>query len=97
MGARQVQVTGTGPLGCVPAVLAQRSRNGNCDPELQRAADLFNPQLVKMIDQLNSQFGSTTFLAANAKKAHMDFISNPQQYGNIFLHAFSLQEYPSSL
>lgn len=49
LGARQVLVTGTGPLGCVPNALALRSRNGNCDPELQRAADLYNPDRKSVV------------------------------------------------
>uniref|UniRef100_A0A1D1Y8J3 GDSL esterase/lipase At5g33370 n=1 Tax=Anthurium amnicola TaxID=1678845 RepID=A0A1D1Y8J3_9ARAE len=81
MGARRVLVTGTGPLGCVPAVLALRSRNGNCDPELQRAAALFNPQLVQIINEVNNEIGTQIFTAVNAFRMHMDFISNPQAYG----------------
>lgn len=81
LGARRVLVTGTGPLGCVPAELAQHSRAGECSVELQRAASLFNPQLVQMINGLNSQLGSDVFVAANAYEMHMDFISDPQAYG----------------
>ncbi|KAK2638402.1 hypothetical protein Ddye_026197 [Dipteronia dyeriana] len=44
-----VLVTEIGPLGCVPAELAMRSTNGGCSVELQRAATLYNPQLVEMI------------------------------------------------
>ncbi|XP_039123534.1 GDSL esterase/lipase At5g33370-like [Dioscorea cayenensis subsp. rotundata] len=81
LGGRRVIVTGTGPLGCVPAELAEKSLTGECDVELQRAANLFNPQLVKLIHQLNQQFGSDVFIAANAKAMHMDFVSNPRAYG----------------
>ncbi|XP_050382625.1 GDSL esterase/lipase LTL1-like [Argentina anserina] len=81
LGARQVLVTGTGPLGCVPAELAMRSRNGECSVELQRAASLFNPQLVQMINSLNSEIGSNVFIAANAYEMHMDFVSDPGAYG----------------
>lgn len=81
LGARRVLVTGTGPLGCVPAELAQHSRAGECSAELERAASLFNPQLVQMINGLNSQIGSDVFVAANAYEMHMDFISDPQAYG----------------
>jgi len=87
LGARRVLVTGTGPLGCVPAELAQRSSNGECSAELQRAASLFNPQLVQIIRQLNSEIGSEVFVAVNTQQMHIDFISNPQRYGKIhFLH-----------
>ncbi|KAK7337973.1 hypothetical protein VNO77_18567 [Canavalia gladiata] len=81
LGARRVLVTGTGPLGCVPAELAQRSRNGECAVDLQRAAALFNPQLVQLVNQLNAEIGSNIFISANAFAMNMDFISNPQAYG----------------
>ncbi|KAG7548025.1 GDSL lipase/esterase [Arabidopsis suecica] len=81
LGARRVLVTGTGPMGCVPAELAQRSRNGECATELQRAASLYNPQLVQMITDLNNEVGSSAFIAANTQQMHMDFISDPQAYG----------------
>ncbi|KAK1308020.1 GDSL esterase/lipase [Acorus calamus] len=81
LGARRVLVTGTGPLGCVPAELALRSRDGNCDVELQRAAGLFNPQLVQILNELNQEAGAEVFVSANAFDMHMDYITNPQQYG----------------
>ncbi|CAK8572254.1 unnamed protein product [Lathyrus sativus] len=81
LGARKVLVTGTGPIGCVPAELALRSRNGDCDVELERAASLYNPQLVEMIKGLNQEIGFDAFIAANAHQMHMDFITNPQAYG----------------
>ncbi|XP_054782431.1 GDSL esterase/lipase At5g33370-like [Prosopis cineraria] len=81
IGARRVLVTGTGPLGCVPAELALRSRNGKCSAELQRAASLFNPQLVQMLGQLNSELGSQVFIGVNTRQMNLDFISNPQAFG----------------
>ncbi|PIA25716.1 hypothetical protein AQUCO_10800006v1 [Aquilegia coerulea] len=81
LGARRVLVTGTGPLGCVPAELAQRSTNGGCSAELQRAAGLFNPQLTQLINQINRQVGSDVFIAANTNQMHLNFITNPQQFG----------------
>ncbi|KAI3776370.1 hypothetical protein L1987_46148 [Smallanthus sonchifolius] len=81
LGLRRVLVTGTGPLGCVPAELAQHSGDGNCAPDLQRAASLFNPQLQAMIDSLNSEIGSNVFIGANIRQTNIDFISNPGRYG----------------
>ncbi|XP_041004957.1 GDSL esterase/lipase At4g28780-like [Juglans microcarpa x Juglans regia] len=81
LGARRVMVTGTGPLGCVPAELAMRSRNGECAEELQQAAGIFNPELVQMIKQLNSELGADVFVAANAFQMNMDFINSPQRFG----------------
>lgn len=82
LGARRVLVTGTGPLGCVPAELAmQGSVNGECAPEPQRAANLFNPALVRMTQQLNQEIGSDVFAAVNAFRMSMDFVSDPQRFG----------------
>uniref|UniRef100_A0A6N2LV73 GDSL esterase/lipase n=1 Tax=Salix viminalis TaxID=40686 RepID=A0A6N2LV73_SALVM len=81
LGARRVLVTGTGPLGCVPAERAMRSRNGECAAELQTAAALFNPQLVQMLLELNREIGSDVFIAANAYDLNMDFVTNPRAYG----------------
>ncbi|KAG4983567.1 hypothetical protein AAZX31_10G159000 [Glycine max] len=81
LGGRRVLVTGTGPMGCVPAELALRSRNGECDVELQRAASLFNPQLVEMVKGLNQEIGAHVFIAVNAYEMHMDFVTNPQDFG----------------
>ncbi|KAG8362694.1 hypothetical protein BUALT_BualtUnG0050000 [Buddleja alternifolia] len=83
LGTRKVLVTGTGPMGCVPAELAQRSRAGECAVDLMRAASLFNPQLTEMLSSLNTELGADVFVAANTFAMHMDFISDPQAYGFI--------------
>ncbi|XP_058094977.1 GDSL esterase/lipase At5g18430-like [Magnolia sinica] len=82
LGARKVLVTGAGPLGCVPAALAQRSRStGNCDPELQRAAALYDPQLEQMLSQLNNEIHGNVFVAVNTRLMHSDFLRDPQAFG----------------
>ncbi|KAL6345158.1 hypothetical protein AAG906_013642 [Vitis piasezkii] len=81
LGARRVLVTGTGPMGCVPAERAMRSRNGECAAELQQASALFNPQLVQMLQGLNKKFHADVFIAANTHEMHMDFITDPQAFG----------------
>nr|AFK33691.1 unknown [Lotus japonicus] len=58
-----------------------RSRNGECSQELQRAAALFNPQLVQILQQLNSEIGSNVFIGANTRQMNNDFISNPGAFG----------------
>jgi phospholipase/lecithinase/hemolysin len=82
LGARRVIVTGTGPLGCAPAELALRSRDGiQCDTDLMRAAELFNPQLAAVLAELNGAYGAGTYIAANSFRVHFDFISDPAAYG----------------
>uniref|UniRef100_A0A7N0ZQM9 Uncharacterized protein n=1 Tax=Kalanchoe fedtschenkoi TaxID=63787 RepID=A0A7N0ZQM9_KALFE len=81
LGARRVIVTGTGPIGCVPAEIAQRGRNGECAVELQQAAGLFNPQLVEVLQELNGQVGSDVFISANAFEMSYTFITQPEAFG----------------
>ncbi|KAL2249205.1 GDSL esterase/lipase At5g33370-like [Sesamum indicum] len=83
LGVLRVIVTGTGPLGCVPAELALHSRNGECAEELMEAAQLYNPQLQDMLKDLNDEIGRKVFIAANTNQMHMDFISEPQRFGFI--------------
>ena len=85
LGARRVLVTGTGPMGCAPAELAMRSRNGECAAELQRASALYNPQLIQMLRSVNSQLGSDVFVAANVQETRNDFIRNPQAFGKLIV------------
>ncbi|KAF8017894.1 hypothetical protein BT93_H2952 [Corymbia citriodora subsp. variegata] len=81
LGARRVLVTGTGPMGCVPAELALLGRNGQCSPELQQAASLFNPRLIQMLQGLNQEYGSPVFIGANTDHMNGDFITDPQAFG----------------
>ena len=81
LGARKVIVTGTGPLGCVPAILALHSKKGECAPELQQAAELFNPQLIDMVNSLNKKLGSNVFVTVETNYLHMNFINNPKAFG----------------
>ncbi|KAL5224768.1 hypothetical protein ABZP36_011407 [Zizania latifolia] len=81
MGARRVLVTGTGPLGCAPAERALHGRNGECAPDLMRASELFNPQLSRVLQELNARHGAGTFIAANSFRVHFDFISDPAAFG----------------
>ncbi|XP_065853755.1 GDSL esterase/lipase At5g18430-like [Euphorbia lathyris] len=81
LGARRVVVTGTGPMGCAPAELAMRGANGGCSAELQRAASLYNPQLIQMVKKLNQKIGKTVFIGANTHKMQTDFINNPRAFG----------------
>lgn len=74
-----------------------RSLSGQCAPDLQRAAALYNPQLVQMINGLNSEIGAKVFIAANTQQQTNDFISNPRAYGkylhnSVFDHFFLFEQ-----
>ncbi|KAL8208401.1 hypothetical protein R6Q57_007813 [Mikania cordata] len=82
LGARRILVTGSGPLGCIPSVIALTA-NGQCVYEPQYAAGLYNSALVQMVQGLNQELGSDYFIAVNAIRMQNDFINNPQAFGFI--------------
>ncbi|CAM0943018.1 unnamed protein product [Alopecurus aequalis] len=82
LGANRILVTGVGPIGCVPAELALHSLDGRCDPELQRAAEAYNPQLETMLAELNAEVGGNgVYVGVNTRRMHDDFIADPRAYG----------------
>ncbi|KAL8188571.1 hypothetical protein R6Q57_029859 [Mikania cordata] len=80
-GVRRAILMGSGPLGCAPAEMALHSKNGECAADLQAAAQLFEPQLVQMVQDVNEQFGEHVFITANTKLMHHDIITDPQAFG----------------
>ncbi|KAF5749281.1 GDSL esterase/lipase [Tripterygium wilfordii] len=80
LGARRILVTGNGPLGCPPAELAARSKNGECATELQQAANMFNPQLSQMLKELNTNYKRDIFVGVNMDILQDDFITDPKKY-----------------
>ncbi|KAL5990272.1 hypothetical protein ACLOJK_011169 [Asimina triloba] len=82
LGARKVLVTGIGPLGCVPSVLATRSQNnGTCVPELGQVSVVYNKQLEQMLSALNNDLQSNVFVGADTHLMQRDFITDPQAFG----------------
>nr|XP_043615655.1 GDSL esterase/lipase LTL1-like [Erigeron canadensis] len=81
LGARRVIVMGPGPLGCAPGERMFHNTHGECSPDLQAAASLFEPQLAKMVQDLNAEYHADVFIAANSKLMHHDLISDPKAFG----------------
>ncbi|KAI3819038.1 hypothetical protein L1987_12860 [Smallanthus sonchifolius] len=80
-GVRRAILMGSGPLGCAPAELALHSSTGECATELQAAAELFEPHLVQMVQQVNAELGAHVFIAANTKLMNHNIITDPQAFG----------------
>ncbi|KAI3732310.1 hypothetical protein L1987_63514 [Smallanthus sonchifolius] len=80
-GVRRAVLMGSGPLGCAPAELALHSSTGECAAELQAAAELFEPQLVQMVKEVNIELGAHVFIAANTKLMNHNIITDPQAFG----------------
>ncbi|KAM0910710.1 hypothetical protein ACQ4PT_013975 [Festuca glaucescens] len=49
LASRRILITGVGPIGCVPAELALHNLDGRCDPELQRASQVYNPRPGRLL------------------------------------------------
>ncbi|TVU27738.1 hypothetical protein EJB05_19236, partial [Eragrostis curvula] len=81
LGARRVLVPGVGPIGCLPAELALHSLDGSCDPEIQRAPELYNPWLMAMLRDLNAQLGGDVFVFVDTQRITSDFIEDPEAFG----------------
>lgn len=64
-GAKKVVLGGLGLIGCTPAAIASYGTNGSCSEELNYAAQLFNQQLVSLVDQLNSNLTDAKFIYIN--------------------------------
>ncbi|CAI9768704.1 unnamed protein product [Fraxinus pennsylvanica] len=81
LGFQRVLVTGVGPIGCAPAMLATRSINGQCAEEPNLAMKIFNPLLKKMLKDLNHELGSSAFIAIDSLEMQSDVIYHPRAHG----------------
>ncbi|MCO5553625.1 hypothetical protein L7F22_007150 [Adiantum nelumboides] len=81
MGARNIVVTSIGPIGCIPAVVARRSKNGECVEFVNNLARNFNVQLKLLVSQLNAQLSGSNFFYAETFDSIFEYRNNPQKYG----------------
>ncbi|KAG8374660.1 hypothetical protein BUALT_Bualt10G0019100 [Buddleja alternifolia] len=65
-GARKISVSGLGPLGCIPAVLARGSNGTACVDMVNDAVDLFNEKLKILVKDLNKNLTDAQFIFINA-------------------------------
>ncbi|XP_050370559.1 GDSL esterase/lipase At4g18970-like [Argentina anserina] len=64
-GAKKVVLGGLGLIGCTPAAIANYGTNGSCSADLNYAAQLFNKELVSLVDQLNDNLTDAKFVYIN--------------------------------
>ncbi|CAA2964715.1 GDSL esterase lipase At4g28780-like [Olea europaea subsp. europaea] len=83
LGFRQILVTGIGPIGCAPVMLATRSINGKCAEEPNLVMKIFNPLLRQMLKDLNHELGSAVFISINSLEMQSDVIYHPRAHGFI--------------
>ena len=66
-GARMVALVGLGQIGCTPNSITTYGTNGSaCVDYMNDAVQLFNGKLVKLVDQINSNFSDAKFIYINS-------------------------------
>ncbi|KEH31935.1 putative triacylglycerol lipase [Medicago truncatula] len=80
LGARQLQLFGLGPMGCIPL---QRvlTTTGNCRESVNKLALSFNKASSELIDDLVKQLPNSNYRFGDAYDVVSDLISNPLKYG----------------
>ncbi|KAM1213345.1 hypothetical protein PS2_004772 [Malus domestica] len=66
-GARKVALIGIGLIGCTPSAISAFGTNGSaCVDKLNSAAQMFNQNLVSLVDQLNTDLTDAKFIYVNS-------------------------------
>ncbi|MCO5564007.1 hypothetical protein L7F22_017662 [Adiantum nelumboides] len=83
LGVRRFLITGVGPLGCIPNVLATKSKDGRCVGYVNQLVQGFNAEVLQLVNQLNSnpQLTGATFLYAKVYNTFDSILTNPSKYG----------------
>eukprot|EP00250_Pteridium_aquilinum_P017533 c23677_g2_i1 orf=22-1215(-) len=83
LGARRFVVAGVGPLGCIPNVLATKSKDGLCVGYINQLVQGFNAEVLQLVNELNAdpQLAGATFLYAKVYDIFSVIIANPRKYG----------------
>lgn len=66
MGARKIALNGLGHIGCTPYGITKFAESGSpCAANLNQASDLFNGELVGLVNQLNKNLTDAKFIFVN--------------------------------
>ena len=84
-GARKFWVHNTGPLGCLPKVLALAQKKDldslGCLSSYNSAARLFNEELLHSTQKLRSELKDATLVYVDIYTIKYDLITNAAKYG----------------
>lgn len=93
VGARNFWVHNTGPLGCLPRIIATFGKNPSkldqpvCVDSHNRAANVFNSQLLDLCTKFQGQFPDANVTYVDIFSIKMKLISDFSQYG--FKHSLA--------
>ncbi|KAL3520126.1 hypothetical protein ACH5RR_018275, partial [Cinchona calisaya] len=76
LGARKVAVYGLGSLGCIPAELFT---NGTCVDSINNEVQLFNDNLMPLVDLLNVKLRDAQFIYVNVTAINSSNSSTPAE------------------
>nr|VDC87931.1 unnamed protein product [Brassica oleracea] len=80
-GARRFLIVGVAQIGCTPGQRAKNSMH-ECDEEANTWGSLYNEALVKMLQQLKEELGSSmTYSYFDNFNSLHDIVTNPARYG----------------
>ncbi|KAM7505883.1 hypothetical protein LguiB_004787 [Lonicera macranthoides] len=80
-GARKVAISGLGPIGCSPYEIALRATNGACVYEINQAVELYNKNLISLVDELNNNLNDAKFIYLNIYDRSKKLIEDPSSFG----------------
>lgn len=93
-GARKFWVHNTGPLGCLPKILALAQKKDldslGCLSSYNSAARLFNEALLHSSQKLRSELKDATLVYVDIYAIKYDLITNAAKYGNPSNHCSHL-------
>ncbi|KAL0437877.1 UNVERIFIED_CONTAM: GDSL esterase/lipase [Sesamum latifolium] len=83
LGLRKFVVAGTGPLGCIPNVLAAgQAPPGRCVDYVNQILGPFNQGLLSLVNIMNNgTHPGSMFVYGNTYGAIGDILNNPERYG----------------
>lgn len=88
-GGRKFWIYNTGPLGCLPQMLALLKKNNSeldavgCLATLNNAAKEFNAGLSDLCNQISSKFKDATVVYTDMFAIKYDIITNHAKYGEV--------------
>ncbi|XP_057802826.1 GDSL esterase/lipase LIP-4-like [Salvia miltiorrhiza] len=86
LGGRNFWVHNTGPLGCLPAIVARINASTvvddyGCVSDRNKAAAAFNSQLARLCRELQSEMSDATIVYVDVYSIKLDLIVNATSYG----------------
>ncbi|KAF4372958.1 GDSL esterase/lipase At1g33811 [Cannabis sativa] len=82
LGARKMIVTSVGQIGCIPYELARfDGNNSRCNEDINKAIQIFNTQIIRLVNRFNSQFPGAKFVYMDFYQSTVDLYRKARSYG----------------